>query len=162
MSDTGKPFSLAFNAAVVAMASRVCPCGYDIEADAEKVPSTLAALRAHIECMGRIVVWSGASEDTIFGSGNAEMNWAFRAWHDWTHYAIGAEFNVAGERAVAMRQIEDLGRVFGERFAAEYAPYITEEVIGQAKHYHAKHAFPDNQRQFARGYLGAHGVLVSL
>ena len=158
MKDNGQPFSLAFNVAVMAMAARVLPAGYDVEPDAAKVPASLPELCAYIARTGRIVVWAGASDDTIFG--DREHNWAFRAWHDWTHAAYGYAFDERGERATAEAQIDDLRKVFGAGFAARYAPYIREEVIGQAHYYHAHGGFPETQRTFARAYLGAVGAPI--
>lgn len=142
-----KPFSLEFNAAVVSMASRVCPAGYDV---VDNAPTCLADLIDWIERTNRIAVDRDNSDATIFGEGNAEINWAFRAWHDWTHYHIRAEFDLVGETRVALQQIADLAKVYGSSFAAKYKPLIMAEVVGQALHKELVGDFPVNQRTFDR------------
>ena len=139
----------AFNAAVMTMANKVCPTGYDIGEDA---PTSLPELNAYIEQNRRIKVDSRNSDRTIFGC--PEHNWAFRAWHDWTHWRIGAEFTLQGERAVAARQISDLKLVFGTACPPLWEALILEEVVGQAEHQHRTGEFPRDQLAFAREALG--------
>ena len=158
-TDTGKPFCLAFNVAVMAMAERVCPTGYDVAHDRE-APATLEALNAYITEHKRILVSAKASERTIFGVGNAEYNYAFRAWHDWTHWAYQLPFTTKGEQQVAAAQCRDIQRTIG--FDPRFRALIREEVVGQAEHYHKLASFPDDQRQFARAYLMGAGTLDAI
>src|SRR5258708_3343095 len=85
MTMNQQPLSLAFNAEVMTMANKVCPCGYDVDPDYQP---TFEGLNEYIERTGRIMVNSKYSENTIFA--DAEHNYAFRAWHDWTHWIIQA------------------------------------------------------------------------
>ena len=131
------------------MANKVCPAGYDVGDDA---PDSLAALQDHVARTGRILVDSRHSENTIFGC--PEHNWAFRAWHDWTHLAIGAEFTLDGELAVAHRQIQDLCRVFGHNSDTRlWSRYIMAEVYGQACYIRDTGKFPVDQVAFDLDYL---------
>src|SRR6266404_5349587 len=51
-------------------------------------PSSLESLKE--QSLGSLVVWSGASEGTIYG--DAKVNHAFRAWHDSLHLKLNATF----------------------------------------------------------------------
>lgn len=147
------PQNLAFNAAVYALASRVLPRGYDVAGiDTDTAaPSTLAELNAVI-AGGRMIVDGANSAATIFA--DPEVNYAFRAWHDWTHWHLQAPFTVAGECAVACRQIADLAAIFGRRFADQCKPLIYAEVIGQALAYDISGTFPADQVAFDAAFLG--------
>jgi hypothetical protein len=155
-----KPFSLEFNVAVVAMASRVCPTGYDVTDDPRAATVTNAkAYFAEVTRCKRITVFTGNSERTIFGGPeNAEINWAFRAWHEWTHWYLGAPFNLVGETRVAEQQWLDLQKVYGAAFAAKYKPLLYAEVIGQALAYEMSGEFPDDQRAFDNLFLAYMGA----
>lgn len=146
-----QPLSPAFNAAVMTMARKVCPCGYDIAVDCF-APSTLEHLNLRIKLTGRIMVNNDHSENTIFG--DAEHNFAYRAWHDWTHWIIQAPFTLEGEVKVAHRQMEDIRRVYGYgKQTALFCLLIEEEVIGQAEEYAATGSFPEDQLTFAKEYI---------
>ncbi len=54
---------IQFNAAVLAMARRLFPCGFEVAEDAPQTYEDLARLDA-----GKpMLVWSGGSEKTIYG-----------------------------------------------------------------------------------------------
>lgn len=151
-----QPFDTKFNVAVLRMAEIVCPAGYDIDITGEIAPTSLPALNDYIARYHRIRVDARHSEGTIFA--DAEVNWAFRAWHDWTHYTIQAPFDLDGELAVAQRQIADLYRVFGHcRDADRFAKLIMCEVYGQARYYAEHGEFPADQRAFTRNWLNSEG-----
>jgi hypothetical protein len=152
-----KPFSLEFNAACVAMAARVNPGGFLVSGidTALAAPTSLAELRACEKATGCIVVDSANSYATIFA--DAEVNYAFRAWHDWTHLRYSAEFNLCGETLVAEMQIRDLAKVYGASFAERYKPLIYAEVIGQALYKELTGAFPVEQRAFDKTFLASLG-----
>jgi len=44
-------------------------------------------------------VWNGASDSTIYSS--PEVNFAYRAWHDWLHLQLQADVSYADERRVS-------------------------------------------------------------
>jgi hypothetical protein len=146
---TMEPFSLAFNAAVMTIANRLCPTGYDVSPDA---PTSLEALTAHIQATGRIVVSSENSDATIYG--DPEHNFAFRAFHDWCHWRYQLPFTLDGEREVCKRQQEIVRQVFGPGTATErFCALIECEVVGQAEYFEAYGHFPEDQRAFAEQWL---------
>lgn len=140
------PFDPQFNAAVMTMANRTNPTGWDIVSE-EDAPGSLDDLIAYVKRTGGIDVSGAHSEETIYGC--PEHNAAFRAWHDAVHYAIKAEFNLAGEAAVAFVQIAQLyNRYGGGENVVKWAAYILSEVIGQAMHTLKTGDFPTDQVTF--------------
>lgn len=98
--DQPLPLSTSLNVIVQHMAHKLFPTGYDVGPDA---PDSLEALNGQIAQRGRLVVYSGASDNTIFGA--PEINHDFRAWHDWTHWRHQLPFTPEGEQQVAELQI---------------------------------------------------------
>ena len=84
--------SRKLNAAVLAMVNNLLPMGYDVS---DNAPDTYEKLVNHVNKTGRILVWSGASETTIYG--DREVNYAFRAWHDYVHFTHQLGFSVLDE-----------------------------------------------------------------
>lgn len=140
------PFDRGFNAAVLHIASRLFPTGYDV---ADKAPGSFDALKAHVARTGRMLVWSGASDDTIFA--DREVNWAFRAWHDWCHLSGGFDFTLAGETEAAKMQIEHVRALYGRR--PDWERIIWAEVVGQATYFRDQGKFPAEQRAFTESYV---------
>lgn len=97
-----------------------------------------------------LVVWSGASENTIYGS--PLVNYAFRAWHDSLHKLLGAEFTLDGEIRVAREQARVIGGM--------YAEIVIAEVEAQAKHLELLGYFPVDQYAFICDYLKKRGLYV--
>ncbi len=62
LSDSA--YDIHFNAAVLTICSRVLPGGYDVS---DAAPETYEELIAHLDAGGRMVVYSGGSERTIYG-----------------------------------------------------------------------------------------------
>ena len=91
---------------------------------------------------GFLTVWNGASDQTIYGS--AEANWAFRAWHDTTHLNLDADFSLQGETVVAHAQAAEAG---------EHGGLILADVLGQALYYDRWGRFPENQIAFVVDYM---------
>ena len=142
-----QPLDRAFNAAVLHIASRLLPCGFDVGVDA---PSTLEAIKGYHAKTGRIKVWNGASDKTIFGDN--EVNYAFRAWHDWAHLTGNLPFTFEGECRAATVQQDHLMQLYGAgRVTPQLAPWlaiINAEVVEQAAHYEATGQFARDQRAF--------------
>ena len=93
-----------------------------------------------------IHVWTGASENTIFG--DPTINHKFRAWHDYTHLLNKVGYDSVGESIVADIQKNELPSDW--LFEREL---LHIEVVGQI-HYHALHGdFVDDQRLFTARYL---------
>lgn len=93
----------------------------------------------------RLVVWDGASDQTIFR--DARVNHAFRAWHDMGHVVGVHPFTLEGERAACRWQLKALLTRFPD--APEWLlEVIRREVIGQAEYYEQTGAFPADQEAF--------------
>jgi hypothetical protein len=144
------PYSLELNAAVVSMAARVCPKGWDV---VPQGPGSLTELVDAVARTGRIPVDKRYSAATIFGE--PEINCAFRAWHDWTHYHYMKPFTLTGETEVAQLQLADLATVYGAKFADRYKAILYAEVIGQALAFEITGKFPDDQISFDEKFLDA-------
>lgn len=146
---TNQPYSRAFNAAVSHIAARVLPQGFDVASDA---PSTFPALVSHFKRTGRILVWNGASDSTIFG--DAETNFAFRAWHDSKHVLFNLPFTPAGEAEACKRQCEDVRALYGNGKTADlFCALLRAEIIGQLEYKEAHGFFPLDQAGFVRAYI---------
>lgn len=144
-----RPLYTPFNQAVIDITNRLFPCGYDV---ASIAPETLAGLTEHIQRTGRVLVWDGASDRTVFG--DPEVNWAFRAWHDFHHYRLQAEFNPLGERRVAYAQINDVRRLYGHGPIADFiVRLVLCEVLGQLEYHERHNDYPADQWLFAQRYL---------
>jgi len=145
-------FDIHFNAAVLTMCSRLLPGGYDVSLAA---PETYEELIAHLDAGGRMVVYSGGSERTIYG--DPEVNFAFRAWHDWCHWRGRHDFSHEGERAACAMQSEHLVTLYGESPQTLRWRYILQaEIIGQREYYDRHGEFPEDQRAFVAAYLEDH------
>lgn len=145
-----KPYCLSFNIAIHSICARLFPCGYDV---AEIAPNNLQDLTAHIERTGRMVVWSGAADSTIYA--DAETNYAFRAWHDWCHWKGQHEFTLAGERAVLEMQREHLRTVYGRSHPdfELWSAILEAEIIAQATIHAESGEFPQDQRRFVEDLI---------
>jgi len=139
MENTFKGIDLGMNAAILHMASRLFPCGFDVVPDSE-APNTLERVQADI-LQGRLRVSGDHCEGTAYG--DPEVNIAFRAWHDWTHWRHSTPFTLEGEIATAWLQVGHLRTVglwspFREAF-------LLSEVEDQARYYAKTGAFPVDQ-----------------
>lgn len=94
-----------------------------------------------------IVVWTGASEKTIWGA--PEANWRFRAEHDAAHLATGLGFDHASEIELAYWQA---GRVEGDWLKRA----VLIEVAEGARYHRETGLFVADQIEFAR----LHGLEV--
>lgn len=143
-----EPLNPALNAAVLAIVAKLLPEGFDVANDA---PATYEALRAHVADTGRICVWSGASDQTIFG--DPAVNYAFRAWHDWVHWRYSLPFTAEGERRVSMIQCRQL-RAMRPLSGRDLCYWVHAEVVGQLEYKARWGSFPEDQRAFCLAYLG--------
>lgn len=107
----------------------------------DNAPYSFETLKAN---SGRLVVWSGASDQTIYG--DAKVNHAFRAWHDSLHLKLDADFSFEGERRVAAEQARLIG-------SDSMGLIIMAEVVGQVEYLNKYGHFPVDQVQFLRNYL---------
>jgi hypothetical protein len=144
-----KPLDIGFNIAVLRIANQLCPGGCQVADDA---PDTYEKLRAHLDLTNQMKVWSGGSENTIYA--DKQVNWAFRAWHDWCHYHGRHAFTVVGERAVFEMQKLHLLLLYGNcPQTRRWLEILRAEVIGQQKYFYQHGHYPDDQRAFVEDYL---------
>ncbi len=142
------PLSVPFNVAVLHIVSKVLPCGFDVSPNA---PQDFDSLVAHHEKTGRVLVWNGASEQTIFA--DSEVNFAFRAWHDSKHIIARLPFTRAGEfEALAMQKADILARYDGA-MADSFCALLDAEIAGHFDYCERYGGFPIDQAAFARVYL---------
>ena len=145
------PLSKAFNIAVLQCANRACPRGWAV---ADTAPATLGEGLAMLARDGRPTVWSGASDATVFG--DAEINYAFRAWHDAWHYRLRAPFNRLGEQLVCAAQCADIRALYGSgAIAGEFQRLLKAEIMGQLDYHACTGEFPADQRAFCLDYLAS-------
>jgi len=95
---------------------------------------------------GKIHVWTGSSENTIFG--DPKINHMFRAWHDCTHIVNDLGYEPLNEILVGKIQAEQLP--YSWRFERDL---IDAEVTGQVLYFVANNEFISDQRQFTLDYL---------
>lgn len=134
-----------FDEAIMAAVKAFLPRGFYAQPEA---PSTLDGIIGHYRATGRVRVWDGASDHTIFGS--PRVNHAFRAWHDLCHIAGNFPFTLEGEKAAAEMQKGHLKWLFPDHPSLErWCRLIDIEVVGQAEHFEATGQFPEDQRAFA-------------
>jgi len=147
-----QPLNRQFNVAVLHIADKLFPRGFAVSAIA---PSTFEELNTAFiwaERGGQYPVWSGGSEATIFG--DREVNYAFRAWHDWTHWRGQHAFTWEGEIATARDQIGHIRALYGHgKVADDMCALIWAEVVGQLHHQSLHGEFPVDQRAFVVDYL---------
>jgi hypothetical protein len=144
-----KPLDSELNAAILKLAARHCPNGFDTSPNA---PETFEGLQAHFRKTGRVVVSDAASLHTIYG--RAAVNFAFRAWHDATHLAGGFPFTIEGETEACEAQCKEIASLARDKAQARaWQNIIRAEIIGQARYEAANGRFPDNQYGFVQAYL---------
>ena len=146
------PLDRDFNVFVHRMARKLFPAGFDVTMDEAEAPSKLIELQQHVAKTGRMLVWGGASDNTIFDC--RETNWAFRAWHDWCHWRHDKPFTLEGEEAVMAIQQEHVRLLVPEEDKAErFCQILWLEIVGQAQHFARTGSFPENQREWMEQQL---------
>lgn len=143
------PLDRTLNAAVLHIAALKFPRGFDVSPSA---PDTFEKLCALLDSGARMHVFDGGSDATIFG--DASVNHAFRAWHDWHHYRHALPFTPEGEARACLYQVADLVAEYGDNATTrQWARILDAEINGQLAYCAARGAFPDNQDAFTRAYL---------
>ena len=143
------PLDVELNAAILTIAARLFPCGYLISEDA---PDTYDKLVVHLDCGKPLVVFAGGSEQTIYG--DREVNYAFRAWHDWCHWRGGHPFNREGEQAVYAMQCQHLVQLYDYSLRTRrWFDILYAEIIGQQLYFEQHRQFPADQRAFVERFL---------
>ncbi len=137
------------NVAVMAMARRLFPGGYDV---GENAPDTFEKLKALFESGKRFVVYSGGSANTIFG--DPHVNYDFRAWHDWCHWQGDFDFSLRGEYETFRMQCRHLAIVHGDNETTRHWRRILfADIIAQKFYERRIGRFPDHQMHIVRRYL---------
>ena len=118
----------------------------------DTAPTTFGQLIAQCNRDKLVTVWSGASETTIYG--DPEVNYAFRAWHDWCHWQSNHDFSESGEEAVLKMQCAHITALFGDTPGTRHWHKILEaEIIGQKQHHKTFGYFPTDQFAFVEAYI---------
>jgi hypothetical protein len=138
----------SFNRVVWHMATTLNPQGWDTSSHA---PDTLSRLRDTVQASGRMIVSRDHSDHTIFD--DPSTNVAFRAWHDWCHLALNAEFDLSGEQAVCALQSAQLIASYGIHNSHLWRKILHAEIIGQAEHCATHGDFPPDQIAFDLAYM---------
>ena len=112
-----EPLDPNLNAAILAIAKRLFPDGFDVSDDA---PDTYEKLKAHLDAGNRMLVYGGGSQHTIYA--DPAVNHAFRAWHDWTHWTGQHDLTFKGEIAVCTDQRRFLSRCSATRRRSNGGP----------------------------------------
>lgn len=144
-----------FSELVLLVAHNLMPHGFDLTHD-ETECNTLDKITRYYSLTGNILVWTGASDSTIFG--HARYNHTFRAWHDWVHVFYGIPFTLEGERIACQlqqKQVEQSYRAYGfsEEEARLFCLILEAEIVGQAEHHARTGEFVHNQREFTQNYV---------
>jgi hypothetical protein len=151
-----QPLDTRLNVAIIHIASKLFPLGFDVS---EQAPSTLEELKGHLADGKRMLVYKGGSDRTIYG--DPEVNWCFRAWHDWCHWRGEHDLTHDGEQAVCAMQNQHLLALYGSGETLDrFCKIIDAEVIGQAEYYRYHKRFPDDQHGFVKAYLECPGAAL--
>jgi hypothetical protein len=149
-----EPMYPRFNEMVLMAVASLMPDGYDVTDDST-VCDTLDKVKRHHRKTGRIMVWTGESEQSIFGQ--ASVNHAFRAWHDYVHVLYDLPFTKAGEHRVMRIQQTHVDTLGGFEFTPEeknlFYKLLECEVDGQLEHLIKTGEFVKDQRAFATTYM---------
>lgn len=113
-------------------------------------------LKEEWERSGRVRVNTDFSDGTIFGS--ASVNWAFRAWHDYCHLTLGADFSKEGEGRAAQLQISHLISHYPTHpLLPLFISLVEIEVNEQVNYFFETGEFPCNQFDFTLNCLRKRG-----
>lgn len=137
------------NVAILHIAQRILPQGFDVS---ETAPDTYEALVARFESGMRYVVYAGGSDRSIYG--DPEVNYHFRAWHDWCHWQGRHDFSLEGEFGAYRMQCGHLITLYGEsEMVTRWHRILYAEVIGQKLHQRKYGCFPEDQLTFTKRFL---------
>jgi len=114
--------------------------------DSNDIEATFESHKKIYRETGKIYIWTGASENTIFG--DEKINHYFRAWHDYIHLNYNLGYSITEESIVCNIQRDMLPNewVFEKDL-------INAEIIGQAHYFYRNNKFVENQRLFTAIYL---------
>lgn len=142
---TRKPLSETLNTVIELMTERI---DYSVS---DEAPNSYAELKSLLDGGEQLVVYSGGSETTIFA--DPKINFAFRAWHDLTHYQYEYDFSLIGEMFTCNAQIYEVTYTLGADIAQHCRPYLTAEIIGQRLYYDKYKCYVEDQQAFVLAYM---------
>lgn len=143
------PFSRRLNQYIEDWFDKYSHCFVFVDEDDFDEDDLEGTFKRHTErflAENKIHIWKGSSSSTIFGS--EQVNWKFRAWHDFIHLTEGFGYDFIGESIVAERQIAMLPESW--LFEKEL---VRIEVVGQAQYLSYNGVFVEDQRRFTVDYL---------
>jgi len=144
-----QPLDATLNEAILRVVELLLPGGFTVS---DFAPATYDKLTSHLDAGRKMVVWSGASNETIYG--DPHVNYAFRAWHDWCHWTGSHPFTPEGEYAVYLMQCGHLVSLFGPSMRLErWCRILRAEIVGQQEYFYQNGCYPANQRRFIENYL---------
>jgi hypothetical protein len=133
-----------FNGLSQALRAHVARVNLPAYTVADVAPSNHIDLLRCYNVTGKLVIWAGCSDRTIWG-GPAD-NWRFRAWHDLCHIKSGMCDKVdcfTANSEIELSRFQCLGLSDGLGLAVDI------EIAGQAGHYAKTGRFVDDQIRFA-------------
>lgn len=144
------PFSHSLNAYIEGKFDQLLEIGIDFNfvpndpyfIDGRTIEENFAAMQQDFK-HGFLQIWTGASENTIFGS--PEINWKFRAIHDYFHCIHGLGFNAGDELLVNYLQLQEFTKDGLSGFDRQL---LNIETAGQILHFTQTGEFPSEQRKF--------------
>lgn len=149
-----EPMYPRFNEMAHVAVQSLMPDGFDTTADAS-LCDTLDKVKRHYRKTGRVLVWTGESDNTIFGT--PEDNHAFRAWHDYVHINFDLPFTKQGEHTVMLlqqRHVDTIGGYYFTRHEKDTFVKLLEcEIAGQLDEFIRTGDFVKDQRAFAKQFM---------
>lgn len=110
--------------------------------DSDNIEATFENHKKIYRETGKIYIWTGCSENTIFGS--PEINHKFRAWHDYIHLNYFLGYSIIEESIVCdiQKDMLPVDWIFERKL-------IECEIRGQAHYFYLNNKFINNQRLFS-------------
>lgn len=135
-----------------------------IESESKKVnyktsldaPSKYLEMRKFRDENGYFLIYSGASETTIFSSN--EINIKFRAIHDAEHYNNKLNFSFNDEKLLSELQASKAalwayGAGYTQFESYNVLKIVNAEIKGQIEYYEVNGKFLENQKEYIENYL---------
>jgi monomeric isocitrate dehydrogenase len=139
-----KPLSKEFNEAVVRMANKFLPDGFEVS---DNAPSTYNALVRHLNEGNKMVVYGSDANNSIYA--DSYVNHCFRAWHDWCHWQGKHDFSLAGEIATYELMCEQIIDEYGRnKRTFQWCKIMEIEVVEQRLFYERYGQFVLDQSAF--------------
>jgi len=147
------PLDPSLNQAILHMAKLIFPKGFQVQhADDKTAQQVWKRFDA-----GEFVAPSNNSGYTVFD--DPQVNYAMRAWHDWTHWKLRRTFQNVHENQVNDQQKRDLIKVFGRTpQTMRWCKILDADTVGQLQYKKKYGDFPVDQHAFVLAYLNGGGL----